>query len=345
MEGVRVGVVKAVCIWCLGSLSLFATGMQEIDKGVERLADKIVFQMQKYHIGRIAVGDISSNGVKSMFEQYIEEEIVNAIISKDLKGITIVERRRLYEVLKEQKLGTTGLLDEKTRIALGKILGVEAIISGTTKVTSKEAKVNARMYAVSTGKILAAPSFVFLRNETVDELMAEPLMKHRDTDIYGKPSTHPPKRYQNRAQQKIESMLITVPKIFVDSQKIIITLKVRNMDRKHSVALSVFAKGSDNIADFWKFFPRPKQCVLSDENGNSYKYLSTTLPFAKTSDDWLVVKANSQEVIQFTFKNRSNLQRGKYFTFSALIRTGTVGADNRVDIKKHTVYLENLVSN
>ncbi len=55
------------------------------------------------------------------------------IISAQLIGseFTIVERSRMMYVLKEQSLGLSGIIDEKTAPAIGSILGVQAVLTGS----------------------------------------------------------------------------------------------------------------------------------------------------------------------------------------------------------------------
>ncbi len=49
----------------------------------------------------------------------------------------IVERSRMMEVLKEQQLGMSGLLDQNQAVSLGKMLGVQAIIMGDVTYNAK----------------------------------------------------------------------------------------------------------------------------------------------------------------------------------------------------------------
>ncbi len=46
-------------------------------------------------------------------------------------GLSIVERSRLVNILKEQKLGLSGVVDMQTAQEVGKVLGVEGIIFGS----------------------------------------------------------------------------------------------------------------------------------------------------------------------------------------------------------------------
>lgn len=334
--------MRVLFIFLFISALLCANNMSKIDGGVDEISSKIVFQMKKYHIKRIAIGDFSSNGVKTMFERYIESEVINNIISRGLNDISIIERRRLSEVLEEQKLGTAGLLEKSTRSAIGKILGVGAIVSGETTVTSKEAKVNVRLYDVNTGSILAAPSFTFSRNETIDELMGEPVMANKRKDAYL--NKKKALTYKNRASQRIDYILLTVAEVKKVGKEVQLTLRFKSTHRKKGASVALYAKDSDGLADFWKFFPRPKLAELVDENGNLYKFKSSTMRFAKTNKDWTIIQVNAEQVVRFTFK-QGDFKMGKHFTLSVLIRTATANKKGKAVLSSATIYLDNLVAN
>ena len=164
-------IMTAFLVFTSLSVSIYADEMEKLNSGIGMLSDKIVNQMQTHKIKLIAMGDFDNSNGKTQFERNIEIGLVNNIVTKNLTDISVIERKNLSEVLKEQKLSSTGLLSKKTRAKLGEILGVEAIVAAETTVLKRKVTVNVRMYAISTGRILAAPSYTFLRSETIDELL------------------------------------------------------------------------------------------------------------------------------------------------------------------------------
>ena len=332
-------------VYCLmlSMVVLSASTMDTIDKHVAQITSTLMDAMQKEHISRIAIGDFQTNGVKSMFERYVENEIVNAIASKASNRIKVIERRRLSEVLEEQKLGSMGLLEKSTRAAIGKILGAGAIVSGETIVTTKEAKVNVRLYAVTTGRILLAESFTLTRDNTTDELMSEPVLDVSKRVVSKSHTTHA--KFHNRAKQKIDYILVTVKDVKILESKIVVTLKFVSMRRDMGASVAVYAEGSDNIADFWKFFPKPKIVTLSDSNHNSYPFKSTTMKYAKTRHDWTTIQPNSEQIVQCIFSKKRGESVGKYLTFTLLIYTVTADKKGKARKSSATLYFDGLVAN
>jgi TolA-binding protein len=68
--------------------------------------------------------------------------------------ISIVERDRLEEILKEQKLNNSKDFDPNTASKLGKLLGAEIILTGGYFEMMGSLRVDARFIDVQTGKIL-----------------------------------------------------------------------------------------------------------------------------------------------------------------------------------------------
>jgi len=83
-------------------------------------------------IKRVGVLKFDSSQV-GLFSSYdpgamVADEFVYQLLDR---GITVVERSQLDNILKEQDLGQSGRLDATTIKKIGKILGVDALIMGT----------------------------------------------------------------------------------------------------------------------------------------------------------------------------------------------------------------------
>ena len=72
----------------------------------------------------------------------------------EVKGITLVERARLEEVLKEIKLSRSTKFDPKTANRVGKLLGARYIVMGGFFVFSNKLRIDSRIVDVETGKIV-----------------------------------------------------------------------------------------------------------------------------------------------------------------------------------------------
>ncbi len=71
-----------------------------------------------------------------------------------IKLLNVIERARLEEILKEQKLNNSKEFDESTATRVGKLLGVQYILTGSFFDLMGSMRMDARMIDVETGKII-----------------------------------------------------------------------------------------------------------------------------------------------------------------------------------------------
>lgn len=71
-----------------------------------------------------------------------------------VKMLNVVERSRLEEILKEQKLNNSNQFDASTASRLGKLLGVEYILTGSFFELMGKLRIDARIIEVESGKIM-----------------------------------------------------------------------------------------------------------------------------------------------------------------------------------------------
>ena len=70
-------------------------------------------------------------------------------------GLQVVERTMLDGVLREQRLEESGVVDQRSLKELGRVLGVDAIVTGTAiSLTNGEVEVVARLVDVETARVL-----------------------------------------------------------------------------------------------------------------------------------------------------------------------------------------------
>ena len=75
-----------------------------------------------------------------------------------VNGFAVVEREELDKVVTEHKLQATGLIDEKARAVLGKLLDAELIVTGGFTLDNGNLRIDIRAVDVGTAEIVAAAS-------------------------------------------------------------------------------------------------------------------------------------------------------------------------------------------
>jgi TolB-like protein len=72
------------------------------------------------------------------------------------EAFKIIERDQLKKVLDEIAVGQSGIIDTSDARQLGKILGADAIITGSVMKIEEELRIDSRMIEVKTGVIMSA---------------------------------------------------------------------------------------------------------------------------------------------------------------------------------------------
>ncbi|MDI6740865.1 MAG: CsgG/HfaB family protein [Candidatus Edwardsbacteria bacterium] len=91
----------------------------------------------------------------------VPEHLVSFL--KELGKYRLSERIYLKKAFEEQKLQTTGAVDDKTAVEFGKIAGLQAVITGSVMKVGGEITVSGRVINTGTGEIIAAGAVKFGR--------------------------------------------------------------------------------------------------------------------------------------------------------------------------------------
>ena len=97
----------------------------------------------------------------------------------NIESIQIVEREKLEEIIQEQNLALTGIIDESKAAQVGKLLGAKLILTGSFLIMGETMRIDARLLDVSTGKVIMAKkiegkknSFFQLEKDLVKKLIS-----------------------------------------------------------------------------------------------------------------------------------------------------------------------------
>ena len=90
----------------------------------------------------------------------VVQERLTTLLAQNRK-ITLIERGLMKKVMEELKLQASGAMDEETVKKLGKLLGADAVVTGTLNdLKDDRTEVNARVVEAETGKIICAASAI-----------------------------------------------------------------------------------------------------------------------------------------------------------------------------------------
>ena len=123
---------------------------------IKDMAKAVTSAAAARQVKRVAVVPFTApRGAGSFSGAIVSERLVIQILARG--ELDLVERRFLDKVLEEQRLGVFGIMDQDTVKALGKVLGVDAILTGTiVELKGERVEINARLIHAETAQVLAA---------------------------------------------------------------------------------------------------------------------------------------------------------------------------------------------
>ncbi len=178
-----------------------STGYEkEIDAISKIMTDKIAAAGKK----KVAVVDFTDlQGSVTELGRFLAEEFSVSLASAG-KGFIVVDRTHLKTILKEHKLSSKGLIDPTTARKLGKIAGVEALVTGTLTPLGESVRISVKILDTETAAVIEANRGNIPMTNAIRELMQREV---------GSPTGPKPPGYKKRkpgkSQQRLEEEGIT----------------------------------------------------------------------------------------------------------------------------------------
>jgi len=149
------GVFRASAVAALLAAVTFASPARA-SEDIKDMAKAVTAAAASRGVKRVAVVPFTApRGAGSFSGAIVSERLVIQILARG--ELDLVERRFLDKVLEEQRLGVFGIMDQDTVKALGKVLGVDAILTGTiVELKGERVEINARLIHAETAQVLAA---------------------------------------------------------------------------------------------------------------------------------------------------------------------------------------------
>ncbi len=193
---------------------------------LEKLTNQIIGSLDQNKKNKIAImefidiqGDVSSLG------KYISEELTTRLY---LTGeFEVVERQLLDKIIEEQKISISGLIDESSAVELGRVLGVDAIASGTIADLGTSVKINARLISAETGQLFSVASVEIPKDDKVKVLLAQSEIPKIATSSTRKGQTTLNQAYTEQIVKK-EGFIFELQEARLEDKTIICKLSVTN---------------------------------------------------------------------------------------------------------------------
>jgi len=155
----------------LGISFISASELMQFDQQLQILSKDIAVKIDAAGKKKVAVVDFSDlQGNITELGRYISEEMSISMV-ENAKGFTMVDRNHLKTIMKELKLGLTGVLDATTTKEIGKITGVDALITGSITPLGDVIKLSVKVLDTQTADIIAAGRIELPKTKSIEALL------------------------------------------------------------------------------------------------------------------------------------------------------------------------------
>ena len=156
-----VGQIEITAVRKETSLAKITEKLMDIREG-----DRVYQQMKK--VTRVAITEFTYGGEFNYLTHNVQDLLYTNLIQR---GMTVVEREKMEEVMEELVHTFSGMIDISTAAQLGKMLGVEAVIVGTVADMGNSVDLRARLVDVEKGAAITAATIAVTKDPTITGLL------------------------------------------------------------------------------------------------------------------------------------------------------------------------------
>ena len=180
------------------SLAKITKKVMDIQEG-----DKVYQEMKK--VTRIAITEFTYGDEFNDFTRNIQDILYTNLIQR---GMTVVEREKMEQVLNELGKSFSGMIDSSTAAEIGKMLGVEAIVVGTVADMGNSLDLRARLVDVEKSAAITAAQIDVVKDPTITGLVGSGV---RST-IYGERDVTSIKKAKTIQEVKVQNFTFNLIK-------------------------------------------------------------------------------------------------------------------------------------
>lgn len=142
------------------------------EKEIEQVSSILSESISKGGKTKIAVVDFTDlQGNVTELGRFLAEEFSAALAGAG-RGFEVIDRTHLKVILKEQKLSVTDIIDPETARKLGKIAGVDALITGSITPFGESIRISVKILDTATAEVIGASRGNIAKTKGIEELLA-----------------------------------------------------------------------------------------------------------------------------------------------------------------------------
>lgn len=154
-------------------LSLLVSSAFGYEKEIEQLSAQMAEKIAGKGKKTVAVVDFTDlEGNVTQLDKFIAEEFSVALAGIG-KSFRVIDRTHLKSIIKENKLSATGLIDPETARKLGKIAGVDALVTGTLTPFGDNVRLTVKVLDSETADIIDSAKGDIAKTKAIEELQGK----------------------------------------------------------------------------------------------------------------------------------------------------------------------------
>lgn len=217
---------------------------QTLDDALRNIAEELINQIEGSGIEKIAIVEFTDlNGFQSALGDFVSEELVTNFFVVGSGRFELVERRELTRVLNEQQLGSTGLFDPETIANLGRLLGIQAIVTGSITYLDDDIRINSRMIGVDTARVFAAANATVSDDPIVQQLSRQVGRADNSVTQSGSASGELVQRYDVTFSNSFLQVVLTSASVSSNRREVSFAMDFRNTSNEPLYIATSFAQG------------------------------------------------------------------------------------------------------
>jgi TolB-like protein len=167
MKNIAFEAVLAAGIFLLAISDLSSASAQDMRPTATALAEKMAAAGRK----KVAVVDFTDlQGNVTQLGRFIAEELSIALADK-AQQFEVIDRTSIRVILHEHKLASEGLIDPETARELGRIAGVDTLVSGTITPLGDSVHVGLKALDAESAKVIVGLTIEIPRTNAVNNLL------------------------------------------------------------------------------------------------------------------------------------------------------------------------------
>jgi len=247
------------------------------DRDVRTLANTFADALSKSSRRTVAVVDFTDlQGNVTELGRYLAEQLSVALATTD-KRLDVVDRTHLKVLLQENKLSSSGIIDQATARKLGQIAGVEILITGTLTPFGDSVQVAVKALDTTTARIVTAATADIAKTKAIEELLSRGVAGGSSTFYGGSGGASTPSTTLPLQKQTVKGLELELTVCRHRGDKMICELRVKNLLEDHEYMLlgQAYETPTRAVDDSGNMYAA-SQVQMGDQAGN--QFAKTILP-------------------------------------------------------------------